>query len=139
MSPPKQLFKAEYSFELLRIAEGDLRSALELRSALKLGRAENVAYLAQQAAEKALKAVLNHHRIPFPLVHELGLLVALLPDSLQPPGSFSLSELNPFATVRRYEEPTAELTPEELSACLAAAERVCEWARRLIGPFKSGD
>lgn len=132
MTPPKQLFKPDYSFELLRIAEGDLRSAQELRSALKLGRAENVAYLAQQSAEKALKAVLNFHRIPFPLVHELGILVALLPDRMQPPGSFSLSELNPFATVRRYEEPTADLTSEELDACLRSAEQVYAWATKLL-------
>ena len=129
MIPGKTLFKPEYSAELLRIAEGDLASAKELFSVTRSGRLENVAYLAQQAAEKALKAALNHLRIPFPLVHELGVLVALLPDDKIPPGGFDLSELNPFATVRRYEEPNADLSKTEVEAALSSAAQVVRWAK----------
>ena len=96
-------------------------------------RLENVVYLAQQAAEKSLKAVLNHLRIPFPLVHELGTLVALIPVEKAPPGEFDLSMLNPYATVRRYEEPNAELTRAEVEACFAAVEKVLSWSQELIG------
>lgn len=132
MSPQKTLFKPEYSEELFRIAEGDLKSARELFSVTKEGRLENVLYLGQQSAEKAIKAILNHLRIPFPLVHELGTLVALLPDDKLPPGSFDLAQLNPYASVLRYEEPNAELTREEVEASLEIVEEVLNWASLLL-------
>lgn len=91
MSPQKTLFKPEYSKELFGIAKGDLESAKELFVNTKKGRLENVVYLAQQGAEKAVKSALNHLRIAFALVHELGTLVALLPDDKLPPGAFDLS------------------------------------------------
>ena len=81
--------------ELFRIAKGDLASAKELASVSKEGRLENVVYLAQQSVEKALKATLNHLRIAFPLVHELGTLVALFPEDKLPSRDFDLSVLNP--------------------------------------------
>ncbi len=37
-----------------------------------------ICFHAQQAAEKALKAVLLHHKINFPLVHDLEALLTLL-------------------------------------------------------------
>jgi hypothetical protein len=75
---------------------------------------------------------LNHLRIPFPLVHELGTLVALLPDSKAPPGSFDLAALNPYASVLRYEEPNAELTRPEVEASLAAVQSVINWAQNEV-------
>ena len=84
------------------------------------------------SAEKAIKSVLNFLRIPFPLVHELGTLVALLPDDKMPPGDFDLAVLNPYASVLRYEEPNAELTYEEVSASLEAIEDVLKWAKEII-------
>lgn len=132
MSPQKQLFKTSYSLELLHIAEGDLLSARELQSVSTRGRKENIVYLAQQAVEKAVKAVLNYLRIAFPLVHEIGTLVALLPDEKMPPRGFDLARLNPYATVMRYEEPNIELTGEEIEESLLVAEEVVEWAKDLI-------
>lgn len=132
MSPKqKSLFKKEYSGELFRIAKGDLLSAQIL---LKDGggRLENIVYLGHQATEKTLKAVLNHLRIEFPLVHELGTLVALLPDDKMPPGGFNLSELNPYATVLRYVEPDKELTLEEVEASLKAVQAVIDWADEIL-------
>jgi HEPN domain-containing protein len=132
MSPNKILFKPEYSSELFGIAKGDLKSARELLGATKEGRLENVVYLAQQAAEKALKAALNHLRIPFPLVHDLGILVALLPDDKVPPGSFDLALLNPYASALRYEEPNAILTQLEVEASLQAVQAVIDWAEQIF-------
>lgn len=90
----KQLFPKEYSKELLKIAQGDLESAVGL-SKLNTGRPENIIFLAQQSVEKYIKAVLVHIQIAFPTVHDLGILVALLPDDKMPPEGFALSELNP--------------------------------------------
>ncbi len=107
-------------------------SAKEIYAVTQKGRPENVVYLAQQAAEKSIKAALNHLRISFPFVHELGTLVALFPDELLPPGSFDLSVLNPYASALRYEEPNAELKKEEINACLEMLAAVLKWSDQVL-------
>jgi len=72
------LFKKEYAQHLFKIAQGDLDSAAALMAAKTLGRPENILYMIQQSVEKSLKAVLIHKQIAFPLVHDLGILIALL-------------------------------------------------------------
>lgn len=124
----KQLFPKEYAKELLRIADGDLASALGL-SKLTAGRPENIIFLAQQAVEKYLKSVLVCLQIAFPLLHDLGVLVALLPDDKMPTEGFELMELNPFATVRRYHEGDVPLTKEEIEASLKVAQNIANWAK----------
>lgn len=128
----KRLFKKEYAHELFEIAKGDLESAINLSQNLKTGRPENVVFLVQQSIEKSIKSVLVHNQIPFPLVHDLGILVALLPDDKYPPNGFSLTELNPFASVRRYEEGQLPLSLEEIKSALVAGELVIKWAQKII-------
>jgi hypothetical protein len=82
------LFKPEYSKTLLSIAIGDLSTAKTLLSANDPGRVENILYMIQQSVEKSLKAVLVYKQIAFPLVHDLGILIALLPADEYPPGGF---------------------------------------------------
>jgi HEPN domain-containing protein len=129
----KRLFKKEYAKELLKIASGDLDSALELSKA-KSGRPENIVFLAQQSVEKHIKAVLVHLQIAFPAVHDLGILVALLPDDKIPPEGFALTELNPFASIRRYEEGQLPLIKEEIEAALDATQKVAQWAFSIVSP-----
>ncbi len=43
---------------------------------------EDLCFDAQQAAEKALKAVLLHRKIPFPYVHDLAELVTVLQQAV---------------------------------------------------------
>lgn len=124
----KQLFPKEYAKELLRIAQGDLDSAVGL-SKLTTGRPENIVFLAQQAVEKYIKSVLVHLEIAFPLLHDLGVLVALLPDEKMPAEGFELMELNPFASVRRYHEGDVPLTKEEIEASLKVAQNIASWAK----------
>lgn len=50
----KQLFPKEYAKELLKIAKGDLDSALGLYK-INTGRPENIVFLAQQSVEKSIK------------------------------------------------------------------------------------
>jgi len=131
MTPPnlkKRIYKKEYAKELLKIAAGDLDSALALSQA-KTGRPENIIFLVQQSVEKYIKAVLVHLQIGFPAVHDLGILVALLPDEKMPPEGFGLTELNPFATIRRYEEGQMPLTTGEIEASLATAQKVADWSK----------
>jgi len=63
-----------------------------------------VGFHAQQAVEKALKAVLAHAGIAFRRTHDIAELLDLLTDSsLQaPPHSEQLDELNPYAVEMRY-------------------------------------
>lgn len=96
------------------------------------GRPENTVFLAQQSVEKFIKAVLVHLQIPFPAVHDLGILVALLPDEKMPPEGFALTELNPFASLRRYQEGDIPLSTEELEASVDIADRVSLWAKALL-------
>lgn len=133
MTPPhhkKRLYKKEYSKELISIAAGDMDSAIVLSKA-NLGRPENIVFLVQQSVEKYIKAVLVHLQIAFPVVHDLGILVALLPDDKIPPEGFALTELNPFATIRRYEEGQTPLTTEEIEISLTTAKKVADWATTL--------
>ena len=127
----KKLFDKHYAPELLRIAKGDLASAEVLMQASG-GRPENTVFLAQQSVEKAIKSVLIHLEISFPLVHDLGILVALLPDDKAPAQGFSLAELNPFASVRRYEEGPLPLSSEEIKGVVTVAKSVIAWAESLV-------
>lgn len=133
MTPRNQekLFKREYAAELLRIADGDFESARILASA-GTGRSENCAYHAQQSIEKAIKAVLCWMQIPVPLVHDAGILVAKLPNNLTPPGGYDLAQLTQFATIRRYEEASFDISAEELQQILTQSKLVLDWAKDLL-------
>lgn len=136
MSPRDQQrqFPPEYAHELLRIAGDDHVSAAYLRTGLSRPgvRPENVAYLFQQAIEKALKAVLCAQGLPVPLVHDLGVLVAKLPDLLDPDFGYELAGLDEYATVRRYEEGRYTLTAEEIAAIEALSTRVLAWSAGVV-------
>ncbi len=122
------LFKKEYAEHLFKIAQGDLGSAAALMASKHLGRPENTLYMIQQSVEKTLKAVLVHKQISFPLVHDLGILIALLPKDDYPPGGFDWTELNPYASIRRYEQGAMPISPEEIEAAFNATELVHRWA-----------
>lgn len=87
----------------LRFAEDDLAAAqraLELRSAFQ---PRHVCFDAQQAAEKALKALSLAEEIDFPFTHDLASLTRLLsPDSRPRASDADLQELTSWATGRRY-------------------------------------
>jgi HEPN domain-containing protein len=72
MSPSGQerRFPTGYADTLMRVAEGDLRSADFGANGVESGdvRPENVLFLYQQSIEKALKATLRHLGIPIPLI-----------------------------------------------------------------------
>lgn len=59
---------------------------------------------AQQAVEKALKAVLAHAAVAFRRTHDIAELLDLLEDAGidQPPHTAYLDELNPYAVEMRY-------------------------------------
>lgn len=116
---------------MLRIAEADLESAKALIDTAK-GRPETACFLAQQCIEKSIKAVLISLGIPVPLVHDAGVLVAKLPQSLTPPKGYDLSELTVFATLLRYREGDSILTKEQIEIVLETAAEVLAWCKQKI-------
>lgn len=92
--------------EWLARAELDLRladRALKVPAALAGG----AAYHAQQAAEKALKAFLAAHDEPFPLTHNLTIILPLCEVLEADFGRFASAarSLTPYATQFRHLKP----------------------------------
>jgi HEPN domain-containing protein len=132
MTPIKtQKYKSEYGAELLRIAEGDLASAIALRETHK-GRKENVGYLAQQSIEKSIKAVLCFLGVAIPHTHELAALIPLISPSLNCPFGLEISDLSQFATIRRYMEGNYEIDDDEIGVSIEVAEKMFAWARGIV-------
>jgi HEPN domain-containing protein len=65
---------------------------------------EDLCFDAQQAAEKAIKAVLVFRRVRFPYVHDLDTLLTALSKAGEavPESIWSVRKLTPFAVEARY-------------------------------------
>lgn len=125
-------FAKAYAHELIRIAGQDLESAKFLANQPGL-RVENVFLLAQQALEKALKAVLCWKEQPVPFVHDIGVLVAKIEAlGISVPFGYDLNSLSEFATVRRYIEGKETWTLEETSGVIAEIDKACLWCQSQI-------
>ena len=94
-----------------------------------------VGFHAQQAVEKALKAVFAHRRIRYPFIHDIEALIIIAKnESLHlPPDSEALSSLTPFAALFRYEdEDWGAPISIGLVRMLGLAETTVAWARALL-------
>jgi HEPN domain-containing protein len=133
MSPRKQvrLFPKEYAQVLWRIADGDFRTVVVLAQASGY-RVENAFYLAQQSIGKALKAVLVHHGVAIPMIHDLSALLSKLPEDCDSPYGYELNALSEYATIRRYEEGSWTPSPQELQEILAKNKAMLDWAKSKI-------
>lgn len=128
---PPERFPPDDPREWLRQARVDLGVA---RLAPEGMDREPFAFHAQQAAEKALKAVLLARGIHFPLVHDLDRLLELLerggvstPDTVRRAGV-----LSGYAVITRYPHPD-EVADEEFRGALHIAEAVALWAGEELG------
>lgn len=127
-----RLYQKEYARELLAVALEDLEAGKVLAAA-GLSRKENILFFAQQAVEKALKAVLCWQEKPVPLTHTLELIIDRVAQcGLSVPYGEELADWTQFATVRRYEEGKFDFTEEEISTVLSAAAEVLSWCRSSI-------
>jgi HEPN domain-containing protein len=87
-----------------------------------------VAFHAQQAAEKYLKAVLVWQQIEFPKTHDIGRLLELV-ASLDPDLAAALREaasLTPYGVDYRYPGDYPEVSAKEAKRCIEAATAVRE-------------
>jgi len=117
----------EEAGRLLRLARKDRLACKLLLPVEEL--ASNVAsFHAQQAAEKALKAVMALHGIGFRRVHDLEELASRLSASGHPVPvpEAQLSCLTPYAVEFRYnDDPIPLIEPSET---LSLADQLLDWA-----------
>ena len=95
---------------------------------------EDLCFEAQQAAEKAIKALMIKRDIDFPYVHDLARLLSLLKEAGEaiPDGVGQARKLTRFATVTRY--PMSQtVTEQHYLEALSIAEAVVRWAEERIG------
>lgn len=83
---------------------------------------------AQQAAEKAVKALLVTSGIDFPRTHSLERLADLLGDAAGIFDRSALIDLTPWAVAGRYPEDMPDPSAEEASELVASARTVVEAA-----------
>jgi HEPN domain-containing protein len=131
MSPNEKVFKKEYAKELFSIAENDFVTACELAKSPSI-RKETILFHLEQTIEKALKACLVQIGIPVPFTHDLYAIVQKFPQNDLPPGGYSLHDLTPYATVKRYEEGNFVLTNDDVNSAKDNADAVLKWARPRI-------
>src|SRR5712691_3493846 len=91
---------------------------------------EDLCFDAQQAAEKAIKAVLMKKGIAFPYVHDLARLLTLMEETGEeiPESVRQAEDLTRYAVVTRYPGLTEPVTEAHYEEAVASAEAVVRWA-----------
>ena len=116
------------------------------RSDLALARAkktrdllyEHLCFHAQQAAEKAIKAILVQRGMDFPRTHDLAYLLGLLPDDLQLPVSIvDLPVLTKYAVRHRYPGDSIRPTRRQYVMAVDMAEQVIAWVEKVLRTVRS--
>ena len=102
---------------------------------------EQVCFHAQQAAEKAIKAVLLSRGIDFPLTHDIEELLEIAESS-----GMELTEdiqeasiLTPYAVETRYPGYWFEITEADQKEAIQAAEIVIAWADDVLKKPQGAD
>ena len=96
---------------------------------------EDLCFDAQQAAEKAIKAVLIARGAVFPPIHDLAGLLTILGQNNEaiPPSIADAARLTRFAVSTRYPGVAEPVTVEEHRRAVAIAEAVVKWADEHVG------
>lgn len=124
--------RREEALRLLRLARRD-RDTFDLLFPLGKASLAALGFHAQQAIEKALKAVAVERGQEVPRTHDLVALAQVLTDKgLSLPVTIDqLRALNPFAVEYRYDDEMIPQTSREaLAATLNAA---MDWAEKIAG------
>jgi HEPN domain-containing protein len=95
---------------------------------------EDLCFDAQQAAEKAVKAVLVLKGRRFAKTHDLAELLALVEDAgvTVPAAVLEAKRLTPYAVAGRYPGVSEDASEGDHREALAIAEAVVGWATTLI-------
>ncbi|HZD39141.1 MAG TPA: HEPN domain-containing protein [Terriglobales bacterium] len=117
--------------EWLNRARSNLAKAKVRRKGVYL---EDLCFDAQQAAEKAIKAVLIKQDVKFPYVHDLAELFTLAEEAgIKTPKSMKMAgELSKFAVFTRYPFESSPIVEKEYKEAVKIAEAVLRWAEGVI-------
>lgn len=115
----------------LRYAYSDLELARVTRPSKVLF--EGLCFHAQQAAEKAPKAVLIANGVPPTKTHNIRTLLDLLPqDVIVPHEVEDAASLTDYAVISRYPGDFESINEKEYKETVRLAEAVVLWAERII-------
>ncbi|MGD0949512.1 MAG: HEPN domain-containing protein [Candidatus Binatia bacterium] len=97
---------------------------------------EDLCFDAQQAAEKAIKALLVHRQVRFPKTHDLlDLLTLLNQEGFAIPAEIREADaLTHYAVETRYPGLAEEVTADEHTRAVELAERVLRWVVAQLPP-----
>lgn len=113
----------------LDYALGDLATAASNRREISVP-SRNAAFMAQQATEKAIKAVILLENEPFEMVHDIDVLAGQVPvDFPLPASSEELSWLSDLETAARYPDDFDVITVDDVDRAIDIARAVVEAAR----------
>jgi len=127
---PKR-YPPEEPREWLNRARSDLLLSKTKKEGIYL---EDLCFHAQQAAEKAIKALLIKHGIEFPYVHDIAGLFTLLERAGQdlPETVREGEKLTRFAVFTRYPGIAHPISHEEYEEAIKIAEEVVRWAKEQL-------
>jgi HEPN domain-containing protein len=117
--------------EWLNRAKSNLLLARAQRVGIYL---EDLCFNAQQAAEKAIKALLIQRAVAFPYVHDIAQLLTQVEQSglAIPPSVKEGERLTRFAVFTRYPGIASPIRPEELTEAIQIAVEVIQWVEGLL-------
>lgn len=95
---------------------------------------EDLCYQAEQAAEKALKAIFVSLNRPFPYTHDIHHLVTLLEDEgiIIPEEIKQAERLSVYAVQTRYPGFSVTIEENHYHLAISLAENVLAWSERVI-------
>ncbi len=95
---------------------------------------EQICFHAQQAVEKAFKAVLLFHKIDFPFTHDLEELLDTFETAKIPIPSnlLNVGILTPYAVETRYPGYWGEITETDISEAIKFAEDTIKWTEGIV-------
>jgi HEPN domain-containing protein len=122
--------ESEEAVRLLRAARADLRAA-RLLAADPAQANEVIGFHAQQAVEKAIKAVLAESGVEIPFTHDLSFLLDIVAErAIRAPQVVAEADwLTPWAVAARYGASDASLDRETAGTVAHAA---VEWAKSVL-------
>ena len=117
--------------EWLNRAQSNLLLAGTQRAGVYL---EDLCFNAQQAVEKAIKALLIQRAVAFPYVHDIAELLTILEQAGQEIPQFAreAERLTRFAVFTRYPGIASPIRPEEYVEAVRVAGEVVQWAEGLL-------
>ncbi|HGJ66807.1 TPA: HEPN domain-containing protein [bacterium] len=95
---------------------------------------EDLCYNAQQAVEKAIKAVFIKYEIDFPFTHDIAELLSILQRKIYEFPEYVKQSINhtKFAVLTRYPGIAPPIKQKDYEEAIIIAEKVVNWAESIV-------